>query len=136
MAAQLYRMRKEGTQFSDFASGWTLAWPSEAPPQLKPLPKVIGSALQNRLDGGSIIAVDEDEVDEAIVSDAAPADVPLIGGTKLGNDGKVHPDHVAAFKVNEVPQAQPSAEVGDGADPKPGRPRPRARAKADAENAN
>lgn len=116
MGSQLYRMKKEGTQYSDLHSGWTLAWPKDSPPQAKPLPREIGGELQNRLDHGSIVPVQEDELTgEEVVSGNEAADVPAIGGQKLTADGKIHPDHVAAYKVYPTEENKDQPELGTGA---------------------
>lgn len=53
----LYRMRRENTQYVDLATGWSLAWPNESPPEVKPLPVTISSALESNILAGSIVKV-------------------------------------------------------------------------------
>lgn len=114
MASQLYRMRIENTQFTDIATGWTLAWPKGSPPELKPLPKAISPALQNRIDAGSIVLIPEERItgDEIVIDDAGPAAEAVVPNGGAG-EGRARPEHVASYKVRE-PGAAATRRARDG----------------------
>jgi hypothetical protein len=101
--SKLYRMRIENTQFADLATGWSLAWPKDGPPEVKPLPRTITTALQNRLDAGAIVGVEEDELtgEEIVIEDTGPAPAPTVPNAAAG-DGRPRSEHQASFKVYDA----------------------------------
>jgi hypothetical protein len=133
MGADLYRMKIENTQFVDMTTKWSLSWPKDAPPQVKPLPRQISSELQKRLDAGTIVKVKESDLTGGeIIGDDKPASEALIAGTKLTAEGKLHPDHIAAFQINAPTPARP-AELADEPVQTPVATRPRPRSNATSE---
>lgn len=57
-----YRMKRQGTQFSDRESKFTLAWPIDSPPEFKKLPQNMSTALADRVAQGAIVPASANEI--------------------------------------------------------------------------
>lgn len=57
-----YRMKRQGTQFADRESKFTLAWPIDSPPEFKKLPQNMSTALADRVAQGAIVPASANEI--------------------------------------------------------------------------